>query len=319
MMLLKKVLKILLENDGHTLVVPKGTKLYHGTVEQYEKEKIAPGIDDVFWTSLNKKISSSYIPVSAGTNHLNTKHIAGPSLDKTIQNIQKIIGIEYDYNDVEFDQTGRAKSFRYPSIFQDLWKSHNQLSRELIKKENDLKELEKSIKYNDEKSVFASKMELYAKLEKEVKELKQKYYDTSPEYKINEYINVKLKELGYIPKQESSHDKNHRWELKTSGNTLNPASFKEKGRLLTIIPKRDLKIYDMTDGETIESDLTDLQYQKYNLFKKIEESDYDGIKIADYAQHHTQGNVGHYSIGLFEIALKDVDIEEEPAEHPENI
>ena len=70
-------------------------------------------------------------------------------------------------------------------------------------------------------------------------------------------------------------------------------------------------------GETIESDLMDIQYHEIGTFRKAEEAGYDGIKIADFAQSEHMGNVEHYSIGIFKDIIKDLDIEEIEATHPD--
>jgi len=318
---IKNIIKIILENDSHDLIIPKGTKLFHGTVEDFEKEKIEVGIDGVFWTSLNKKISSSYIPVASSMVYTSSRMIAKPSNDTTTQNIQKMFGIEY--KDVHFDEYNRVKSYKIADVFKDIHENEYVLNKKLINVERTIKELNKKYREQVEKEPFDEKelrniLEQLQSLEKEEKELKDKYYEINTEKIENEYVNTKLQELGYIPSNENDYNKNFRWKLKLKNYNLVPNDYKETGRLLTVIPKRDLKIYDMTQGEKIESDLTDLQYKKYDLFKKIENMDYDGLKISDYAQHETHGNVGHYSIGLFEKTLKDVDIEEEKASHPDD-
>jgi hypothetical protein len=50
----------------------------------------------------------------------------------------------------------------------------------------------------------------------------------------------------------------------------------------------------------------DLHYHRHDWFEYAKNNGYDGIKICDFAQSALYGNVGHYSIGIFEHAIKDL-------------
>lgn len=59
---------------------------------------------------------------------------------------------------------------------------------------------------------------------------------------------------------------------------LNQLIIKWEGRLFIITPKEDLKIYDLTMGGKSEGDLTDLEYNKLDLFRKVEKKDMMALK-----------------------------------------
>lgn len=129
--------------------------------------------------------------------------------------------------------------------------------------------------------------------------------DSSRKQFINNYLQGTL---GYKPTSQD-YDNNYSWRLKINGNKIVSADYKMTGRLFILVPNQDLKIYDMTYGGSIEGDLTDLDYHKTDIFEKLNEKGYDGVKINDFAQSNDQGNFGHTSIGLFKRALSKVDKE----------
>lgn len=304
------------------LSIPVGTKLYHGTVEQFEKEKLLPGgYDDVLWTAENPNVARSYIPAAGSRVMLKSSSIVKPSQDDTIQNIQKKFGIEYDYEQVEFQPNGRPQSYFPAPVFREIEERERSLSKKMIelkKKMDEFKEKADNDEYIDTLSdeevnkFFKS----YSDVEEEYIKIKEKFYEYKADDLKNEYVNKKIKEYGYEPENNFGNN-DYGWNLKIKNRNIAPESFKEKGRLFTITPKRELKIYDLTMGETIEPDLMDKQYHEIGLFRKAEEAGFDGIKISDFAQNEHWGNVGHYSIGLFKGAIKDFEIDEIEATHPD--
>lgn len=120
--------------------------------------------------------------------------------------------------------------------------------------------------------------------------------------------------LGYV-----SLDKNNKcYAIKCDG--LNPDSshkyvasdFKSPGFLLVVTGHEDLKLFDMGQGE---GDLTDVQYNKLNVFQKLRDQGYDGVKIDDFCQTKRWGSVGHTSYGFFEPALRHLHIDRIAAQH----
>lgn len=90
-----------------------------------------------------------------------------------------------------------------------------------------------------------------------------------------------------------------------------PADYKKKGQLFIIYGREKLNIFDLSANS--EPDLSDPQYHYHKLFRALEHKGYDGIKIWDWAQSKTWGNVGHKSIGLFKPALAKITYESIPA------
>lgn len=315
--------KFFYENrQSSILKLPAGTKLYHGTIEQYKKEKISPGgYDEVLWTAQNSIIARSYIPSSAGRMMVQSSSFVKPSEDRTIQNMQKEFGIVYDYSKVEFQPNGRVKSYPPASIFYDIEKNSIELRDrflDLKRKLDDIKKKSDDSKFIDNLSdeEAESFFDEYGRVEEEYLKAKEDSYNYREDLLKNEYVNKKLAEYGYEPTNHFG-DKNYGWDIKIHKDTIANKKFRKSGRLFTLIPKRELKIYDLTMGETIEPDLMDKQYHEIGTFRKAEESGYDGIKIADFAQSEHMGNVQHYSIGIFRDIIKELDIEEIEATHPD--
>lgn len=56
--------------------------------------------------------------------------------------------------------------------------------------------------------------------------------------------------FNYTPQMKDDYDGNHRWKLSMDINrNILPADDFKKGRLFILVPKRDLKLWDMTKGE----------------------------------------------------------------------
>jgi hypothetical protein len=309
--------KTFLEQKTHELIIPKGKEFYHGTIEEFDPSVLRTGIDHVFWTSINKNTSRSYIPTSGSSVYLQTDSIINPSEDTFIQNLQKSIGIYYDYSNVVFTN-GRPSSYTIPDIFKDYYTEEQKIYKRLTEISKRLAELRPTLEKYDSED-FDKAVEEYGRLEDEQERLREEQYKVDSKSKKREYVNSKLSEYGYTPEKESHYDNNHGWKLLQSNiDTLAPADYKAKGRLITVAPKRDMNIYDMTAGETIEPDLMDAQHKKYDTFITLRDAGYDGVKIADHAQHDTHGNVGHYSYGFFDAALKDLEVVNvEDATHPD--
>lgn len=91
------------------------------------------------------------------------------------------------------------------------------------------------------------------------------------------------------------------------------ADYEMPGSLYILKGKENLNIYDYTVGR--EADLTDLDYHKLSLFRKVEAQGYDGIKIWDFTKTKRFGNVSHVSIGLFPKGIKKLEHEVIAATH----
>lgn len=89
-----------------------------------------------------------------------------------------------------------------------------------------------------------------------------------------------------------------------------PADYKKVGRLFIFYGAERLNILNISRGE---SDLTDLQYHKYNTFERAKKEGYDGVKIDDFAQSRLHGNMGHTSVCLNSNGLSKLTYDVIPA------
>lgn len=90
------------------------------------------------------------------------------------------------------------------------------------------------------------------------------------------------------------------------------ADWCKPGRLLVTVGD-ELRLFDYAAGK--ESDLTELEYHKLEVFRSVEAKGYDGIVINDFLQDEDHGNVGHRSVGLFAAAVAKLPWLEIPAVH----
>lgn len=307
------------ETSLHVITIPLGQELYHGTVESFDKRNLrGGGYDKIFWTTTSPSISQTYIPTSGGEYSLHSSSIAYPSSDLIIQKIQRLMGIEYDYNDVKFEYQ-RAVSYREAPIFRGASNKHYKLREKAHQLDREIRDLKKSYEefnVKQDKETLKKKIIEIMELEDELKKVDDMLYNNNLEKLKNKFVNFKLKKLGYKPIDNlNDYNENLSWRIKVNDGEIKPADYRIEGRLLILKPKRDLKILDMTLGGKIEGDLTDLDYHKHHWFEMAEKKGYDGIKINDFAQSNNYGNVGHTSIGLFPRALKDVETDSIGAIH----
>jgi hypothetical protein len=299
------------------IVIDRGTELYHGTIEEFDKENVAVGgYDEMFWTTTNSAIAQTYIP-QAGYLYTWSQTIAMPSEDPTTVDMQNKFGIDYDYSKVEF-HGHRASSYMEAPVFKQYSDQYWTLSGDAYAKYKALENFKKAFNEKEKQNLETDQdLDEFERLENEYSEAEQNLRGVNVEKYKNEYVNEKLTQMGYEPIKSDDYNKNYGWKLKIDNRQLQPADYKAQGRLFIVRPKRDLKIYDTTEGGKREADLTDLDYHKHTWFQQAKEHGYDGIKITDFAQSADQGNIEHTSIGLFQETLKDVQIDEVPAVHHE--
>ena len=328
------------ENNYITeFTIKSGSELFHGTSEDFNIKDIRTGsYDGILWTTTDSAISQTYIPVSGSSIYTSTSFFHKPMYNESSRGLQKQLGIEYDYTKVEFDDRRNAVSYTTPSIWEDLRNDSYEWKQAFYKLHKDIKAMKDE--YSDIKDEFTKKInddidvDMYVEKLKKIKRkiLKLEVIYSKKESEFNnkgsstriEYdmINDKLSKLGYEPTSRDDYTHNHSWRLKTTFNGIEqqilPANHRTNGRLLIIKPQEDLKIYDLTLGGEVEGDLTDVDYHKIDLFRKVENDGYDGIKINDYAQVESEGNFGHTAIGLFKKTIPKLSIESIDAVHPED-
>lgn len=297
---------------GKDLYLEPGTTLFHGTGEEIEGGLGTGGYDGILWTSKSSAIAQSYIPVSGITSRMDSQAFTKPS--ERLAPFQKQIGIEFD---ADYDAYGKATSYAIisPQIFKDADDSERQALRHLMDVEKSTKAIKEEMqtKYKNSGFVFTPEQEaeLDADVKKEDKALadlkaaEATYQNADAQLIKNQYVNQKLKELGYEP-LEKGHDENYQWKLKKSENQILPGDYRRKGQLYIIKPKRKMKLYDMAMGN--EPDLTERQYHELDTFDWAMQNGYDGVKINDFAQTESHGNIGHISYGFFKNAIKDLEM-----------
>jgi len=320
---IQKLAGLLKESDStDDLTIPAGHKLFHGTGEEFDYNKSRPGgYDGVFWTTEQSAISQSYIPVAGMSIYTNTEYLSKPSTRRETISIQKQFGIEYS------DVVGNShvESYKEAPVFNGIsdayyesWNKYNKLMDVFEKFKKELSVKWPSLSPEEKNEEIRQEIELKDKIE----QAKKEYFANDIEKKKNKYVNEKLAELGYEPREVDSYRGSNSWKLKVEYNggeeKVLPADYRHQGRLFIITPKENLKIFDYTAGGTREASLLDPDYHKVELFRKVEEAGYDGIKIPDHAQIESEGNFGHHSIGLFKNAMSKVSIEEIPAVHPKD-
>lgn len=114
------------------LILPVGSILFHGTCEDFPSEEIrGGGYDGVIWTADSSTIAQTYIPISGISSITGPEVIRLPSKDSIIQQIQHIIGIEYDLSAVTWDYTDQATCWKSPSGWDDL-PTHEEVTQLMI-------------------------------------------------------------------------------------------------------------------------------------------------------------------------------------------
>jgi hypothetical protein len=113
-----RAIEILSEMGLSTVTIPKGAKLFHGTIEEFSGG-LKPGGDGMIWFADEPQIAQLYLPKAGITVYPSNTSLMRPSKDRMIIAIQKLIGIKYNLEDVEWDHTDRATSYGLPKG----WKS----------------------------------------------------------------------------------------------------------------------------------------------------------------------------------------------------
>ncbi len=115
-----KLLSSLIKHSQNEFILPSGTTLYHATMEKFDYQKPrGGGFDEIFWTTYSEKIAKTYIPMSGLVQWVTTGSIIKPTTDLLIQNLQKVLGIEYDASRFKVDQSGQVVSWYGAKIFND--------------------------------------------------------------------------------------------------------------------------------------------------------------------------------------------------------
>lgn len=135
-------------------------------------------------------------------------------------------------------------------------------------------------------------------------------YSKAPTY--SELWGYLTESLGYVPDDDGMIDVKGRF---VGGEyEYISADYKMPGKLYVISGVSQLKLMDISKGE---SDLTNLQYHKLDLFKQFESDGYDGVIIDDFCQTKKYGNLGHQSVGIFPSGISKLECRSIFATHHE--
>lgn len=109
---------------GGTATIPAGSLLFHGTIEPFTGH-LKPGGDGLIWFSDTPKIAQLYIPRSGGSTLIGPESLQRPSSDPVMQQLQKKIGIDYDYSKVtwknhKLESWERAKGWDHSPTEQEI-------------------------------------------------------------------------------------------------------------------------------------------------------------------------------------------------------
>lgn len=269
--------------DSIEVIIPKGTKLYHGTIESYDTRNVKTGgYDDVFWTSDDMNIARMYIPETHGYKSFS---IDAFFRGNDIEGIKKSIGLTQAIVKKAWEK--EEEGYKLLKFWDDKHKWFSQKFKEYQSQNKDIPE-----------EFFTKWME--------AENNKTKYqteWKTSDSY-IKKFILQKMKNFGY---DGGNYGYFKKVKTDKDGNLLS-ANYKDVGKVLEITCARDFKLYNIGYGK--EGDLMDLEYKQVGLFRKAEEKGYDGVVINDFAQSEKYGNYGHKSFGFFNRVLKDLSIKQ---------
>lgn len=120
-------------------------------------------------------------------------------------------------------------------------------------------------------------------------------------------------ELGYQVQDGRTRLKLLRYDTVREAHVFASASYAAAGWLWIVEGAESLRIYDFVTGR--EGDLNSPDYNRLNLFRRVEEEGWDGIRIHDFTQSETWGTVGHESVGIFAAALPKLRFTRTEARH----
>lgn len=266
--------------DSKEVIVKKGEILFHGTSSSFDTRKISPGGDDIFWTTDSITIARMYIPNKSRRLFVTPSYLLS---GKNYENIRKSLGITKSIINLAF----KKQEFNYQTYLF------------LQKKNSEFLTKSKELEDNDEpiEDFFNAWKTVSNEYEKAKKNLK-----VVEDY-LSNFLIQKMKTFGYELDNGGYND----IMTDSEGNLLHN-SVQTIGKVLKLTCQRDFKFYNYAYGK--EGDLQDVDYNKFSLFRKIEEQGYDGIIINDFAQSNHYGNYGHFGIGFFKSSVKDLSVKQ---------
>jgi len=312
------------------VTLPAGSLLFHGTIEPFEGA-LEPGIDGVTWFADTPAIAQTYIPRSGLTVYFSTESLVQPSKDKHIQEVQRLVGLNFDLDKVKWGRLGKAQSYAVPDeepwstsgigAQHDLWRAVYDAENEQKALEAERMELAQALRRGDDLGMGMDEARArYVELAREILDKAEDAGAADDAYRANmgaweREVEKRLFDLGYEPWRRSpGRPGNHSWEFHVSGDTVLGPGGAAEGRLYIARPIRPLKLWSFARGE---SDLQNLQYHNIEGFQRAKEKGYDGVLIDDFAQSEEWGNYMHLSVGLFPATIDDLDVTVVPATYEE--
>lgn len=301
---------------GTDIEIPAGSRFFHGTPKQDVPAGELKAHGGCLWLAYDPQTAQTYIP--PGTNSV----YASPSsflrvpekYDDRGRVMQESLGIKFDVS--RYSASGEPESYSIvsPQEWVELQARERNLRKEAIELDRKHKKLE--AEYLAAGKVYDANMSSFSKEEDEAewakleslneevekayavaKDAWEKAQSVDARKSMLDWVVARLRELDY------NVDRDSFLQIFTdaSGKLL-PGSYRNSGNLHVLTTTRPLKIRDII-GDA-EPDQGDYQYNRLDLFAQLAAAGYDGVRIGDFAQHHTEGNVGHYSIGVFPAAIK---------------
>lgn len=268
-----------------TLILPKGSYLFHGTCEPLSG-RLKPGGDGLVWFADNPAIAQLYICQHPVTTYFTSENLLDTN-DKGhhTEALRDYLGVYYDGH---LWQMPDPQGWQPSKSLSD-WEEHiENWKRELETIWDDLtpEEREKHQQNMRERRWRLTDMkrkDAYRKVEQLLKQSPIEY---------DEYLK--------------------RWKVGFSHGEVQPEP--AVGTLVVARTKRDMTLWNKATGE---GDLLNVQYNDIRGFKDAQKAGLDGVLIDDFAQSEEWGNFGHLSVGLFKHAIPFLEIKKVTASYRE--
>lgn len=299
------------------LELPRGSIIFHGTHEEFDRIKPG-GYDNVAWFADNPAIAQLYMAAASGSKYADPEKIAQPSRDPFIQEVQSILGIEFDLSEVvkwDGDAPGWPRS---PVKVTCSTCDGSGVDPE--KKRAPLPPYVRPGAPNREKQLksylacrscygsgWHTNAPTYVPKDGKPVWLRPPIPSEGKEAEGQESALIdRMKERGI----EWARAGNWGFEIPMVGGHIARPGERPQGRLVVGKTTRPLLLaYDPS-----ASDYGSHDHALFNVARKL---GLDGVRIYDYAQSQKHGNVAHVSVGLFVSSLRSVRLRSIPATYRE--
>ena len=123
--------------ESLTLMIPRGERLYHGTLVEFPAAKLTTGgYDDVLWTTDSAPIAQSYLGCSGISVSMGPGSIFRPSMNRHVQAVQERLGFNFGYGTSrapDFDAHGDPKAWFWPvGMPKEHWEAEKEIKRRIL-------------------------------------------------------------------------------------------------------------------------------------------------------------------------------------------